>query len=222
MNRKRGQSCPEVIVIVFYQRESGIHGLLDISKIKKSDTVLVSTAAGSVGMFACQIAKLTGCKVLGLSGTANKCQWVEKKLGDAACLNYKDPRLVKNLKEACQDVFHVYFDNVGGSLLEKVLYLMKMNGRVTCCGAISQYDANSLTSPRNVPGIIITKRLKLEGFIVTDFLDQRKKAVDTLTNRYNSGVIKVFIEKYKGLEKAPEALTNLLQGKNLGKTIIQV
>ena len=99
---------------------------------------------------------------------------------------------------------------------------MKMKGRVTCCGAISQYDENSLTSPRNVPGTIITKRLKLEGFIVTDFLDQRKKAVDTLRSWYNSGDIKVFIDKYKGLEKAPEALTNLLQGKNLGKTIIQV
>ena len=173
-------------------------------------------------MFACQIAKLTGCKVLGLSGSTDKCQWVEKKLGVDACLNYNDPRLVRNLKEACPDGFHVYFDNVGGSLLEKVLYLMRMKGRVTCCGAISQYDVNSLTSPRNVPGIIITKRLKLEGFIVTDFLDQRKKALESLTNWYNSGVIKVFIEKYNGLEKAPEALTNLLKGKNLGKTIIQV
>ena len=128
-------------------------------------------------MFACQIAKLSGCKVLGLSSSTDKCEWVESKLGIYKCLNYKDPAIIQNLKEVCPDGFDVYFDNVGGSLLEKVLYLMKMKGRVTCCGAISQYDVDSIISPRNIPGIIITRRLKLEGFIVTDFYNKKNKAL---------------------------------------------
>ena len=215
----------DLISLLTYAGIAGLtafHGLIDISKIKKTDSILVSTAAGSVGMFACQIAKHIGCTVLGLSGSSEKCDWAERVLGVDKCFNYKDPTLIENLNEFCPDGFDVYFDNVGGSLLEKVLYLMKMKGRVTCCGAISQYDVKSITPPRNIPGIIITKRLKVEGFIVTDFYDQKNKAIETLTKLYKSGSIQVFTRKYNGLKSAPEALINLLQGKNLGKTIVQL
>ena len=215
----------DLISLLTYAGIAGLtafHGLIDTSKINKNDTILISTAAGSVGMFACQIAKLLGCKVIGLSGTTEKCEWVERELGVDNCFNYKDLTLLENLKEICPDGFDVYFDNVGGSLLEKVLYCLKMKGRVTCCGAISQYDAKSITSPRNISGVIITKRLKIEGFLVTDFYGKRDEATNILSKWYQSGAIKVFTEEYSGLESAPEALINLLQGKNLGKTIVQL
>ena len=198
------------------------HGLLNVAKIEPKETVLVSTAAGSVGIFACQIARILGCKVIGLSSSDEKCDWVEKKLGIDKCINYTDENFSKNLKEICPEGIDVYFDNVGGNLLEQTLNRMRLKGRVVCCGAISQYDQETTTSPKNIPGVIVTKRLKLEGFIVMDFQKENSKALEDLSKWFEAGQLKVFTEEYKGLDSAPLALINLLKGKNLGKTIIKI
>ncbi len=201
---------------------TAFHGLMDIAKVKKSDSVLISTAAGSVGMLACQIAKARGCKVIGLSGSDEKCNWVESNLGLRKCLNYNDQTFFEHLKESYPKGIDVYFDNVGGRLLEKILYKMKIGGRVICCGAISQYDNERVKPPRNIPGIIVTKRLKLEGFIVMDFYKKWHETIKILSNWHKTGEIKVFTDEYQGLNCAPRALINLLQGKNLGKTIVKL
>jgi len=198
------------------------HGLLNIAKIERKETVLVSTAAGSVGIFACQIARILGCKVIGLSSSDKKCDWVEKNLGIEKCINYKGENFSKTLKEICPEGIDVYFDNVGGNLLEETLYRMRLRGRVVCCGAISQYDQDTTNAPKNIPGVIVTKRLKLEGFIVMDFQQENFKALEDLSKWFESGQLKVFTEEYKGLDSAPLALINLLKGKNLGKTIIKI
>ena len=198
------------------------HGLLNVAKIEPKETVLVSTAAGSVGIFACQIARILGCKVIGLSSSDEKCDWVEKNLGIDKCINYKDENFSEILKEICPEGIDVYFDNVGGNLLEQTLYQMRLKGRVVCCGAISQYDQETTTSPKNIPGVIVTKRLKLEGFIVMDFQKENSKALEDLSKWFEAGQLKVFTEEYKGLDSAPLALINLLKGKNLGKTIIKI
>ena len=198
------------------------HGLLNIAKIEPEETVLVSTAAGSVGIFACQIARILGCKVIGLSSSDEKCDWVEKNLRIDKCINYKGENFSETLKEICPEGIDVYFDNVGGNLLEQTLYRMRLKGRVVCCGAISQYDQDTTTSPKNIPGVIVTKRLKLEGFIVMDFQKENFKALEDLSKWFEAGQLKVFTEEYKGLDSAPLALINLLKGKNLGKTIIKI
>ena len=198
------------------------HGLLNIAKIEPKETVLVSTAAGSVGIFACQIARILGCKVIGLSSSDEKCDWVEKNLGIDKCINYKGENFSETLKEICPEGIDVYFDNVGGNLLEQTLYRMRLKGRVVCCGAISQYDQETTVSPKNIPGVIVTKRLKLEGFIVMDFQTENFKALEDLSKWFEAGRLKVFTEEYKGLDSAPLALINLLKGKNLGKTIIKI
>ena len=198
------------------------HGLLNIAKIERKETVLVSTAAGSVGIFACQIARILGCKVIGLSSSDKKCDWVEKNLGIEKCINYKGKNFSKTLKEICPEGIDVYFDNVGGNLLEETLYRMRLRGRVVCCGAISQYDQDTTNAPKNIPGVIVTKRLKLEGFIVMDFQQENFKALEDLSKWFESGQLKVFTQEYKGLDSAPLALINLLKGKNLGKTIIKI
>jgi len=198
------------------------HGLLNIAKIEPKETVLVSTAAGSVGIFACQIARILGCKVIGLSSSDEKCDWVEKNLGIDKCINYKGENFSETLKEICPEGIDVYFDNVGGNLLEQTLYRMRLKGRVVCCGAISQYDQETTASLKNIPGVIVTKRLKLEGFIVMDFQKENFKALEDLSKWFEAGQLKVFTEEYKGLDNAPLALINLLKGKNLGKTIIKI
>ena len=118
--------------------------------------------------------------------------------------------------------YDIYFDNVGGNLLEQTLYQMRLKGRIVCCGAISQYDQKTTTSPKNIPGVIVTKRLKLEGFIVMDFQKENFKALEDLSKWFEVDELKVFTEEYKGLDSAPSALINLLKGKNLGKTIIKI
>ena len=201
---------------------TAFHGLINVAKIKPKDTVLVSSAAGSVGMFACQIAKLTGCNVIGLSSSEEKCAWVRKNLGIDTCIDYTKGDLVRVLKKQCPEGIDVYFDNVGGSLLENVLYNMKIHGRVACCGAVSQYDTSSIYGPKNIPGILVTKRLKLQGFLVLDFTSENQEALEILSKWSSCGHLKVFTDEYIGLEKAPIALINLLSGKNMGKTLVKL
>lgn len=198
-------------------------GLLHVGKPREGETVVVSAAAGSVGSIVGQIAKIKGCRVVGIAGGKDKCHWLTSELGFDAAVDYKDGGTYKALRSAAPDGIDIYFDNVGGDILEACLPQMNNRGRIACCGAISQYDGvPSAHGPRGVPGLIVVKRLIMQGFIVMDFMDQRDAALADLQSWVTSGRLKVQEDVIDGLENAPTALIGLLAGENRGKRMIRV
>lgn len=202
--------------------KTAYHGLVGVGQPMAGETVLVSAAAGSVGGYVGQIAKALGCRVVGIAGGSEKCEWVVDTLGFDACVDYRDPGMFKALRNACPDGVDVYFDNVGGAVLEAALFVMNERGRVVCCGAISQYDTENASGPRNLPGLVVVKRLRMEGFIVMDFAREDAKALRALQHWVGTGQIKVFEDVIDGLENAPQALIGLLGGENKGKRMVRV
>lgn len=202
--------------------KTAYHGLIGVGQPKAGETVVVSAAAGSVGIFVGQIAKALGCRAVGIAGGQEKCDWVVNELGFDACIDYRGGNLFRELKAACPDGVDVYFDNVGGEILETVLFQMNMKGRVVCCGAVSQYNATAPSGPRNLPGLVVVKRLRMEGFIVMDFADQDGKATTDMMGWVKDGKLKVVEDVVEGLENAPQALTGLLAGENRGKRMVRV
>jgi NADPH-dependent curcumin reductase CurA len=198
-------------------------GLLHVGKPKAGETVVVSAAAGSVGSIVGQIARIKGCRVIGIAGGAEKCQWLTSQLGFDTAVDYKDGAVYKALKAAAPKGIDVYFDNVGGDILEACISQMNLHGRIACCGAISQYDGvPSATGPRGVPGLIVVKRLTMQGFIVMDYMDQRDQALAELQSWVSTGKLKVQEDVIAGLENTPQALIGLLAGENRGKRMIRV
>jgi len=198
-------------------------GLLDCGQPKAGDTVVVSAAAGSVGSIVGQIAKLKGCRVIGVAGGAEKCRWLVDELGFDAALDYKAGGLRQQMKATVPEGIDVYFDNTGGEIFETCLFAMNTFGRIACCGAVSQYDgAAPPHGSRGIPGLIVTKRLTLRGFIVTDFEDHWEKALSDLQAWVASGQIKVQEDIIDGLENTPAALIGLLAGENRGKRMVKV
>ena len=198
-------------------------GLLKVATPKEGDTVVVSAAAGSVGSLAGQIAKIKGCRVVGIAGGADKCQWLLQELGFDAAVDYKAGATFKALKAAAPGGIDVYFDNVGGDILEACLAQMNIGGRISCCGAISAYDGPSpAAGPRGVPGLIVVKRLTLKGFIVTDYFAERDQAIADLRSWVAAEKLKVHEDVIAGLENSPSALIGLLAGQNRGKRMVKV
>jgi hypothetical protein len=196
-------------------------GLLECGQPKTGDMVVISAAAGSVGSIAGQIAKIKGCRVVGIAGGAEKGRWLTEELGFDGALDYKDPEFKRQLRGL--GGVDVYFDNVGGDIFEACLFAMNLHGRIACCGALSQYDgAPPPYGPRGVPGLIVTKRLTLRGFVVMDFDDQREKALADLRGWVESGQLKVKEDVVEGLENTPAALVGLLAGENRGKRMVKV
>jgi len=198
-------------------------GLLEVGQPKAGETIVVSAAAGSVGSIVGQIAKLKGCRVVGIAGGAEKCKWLVDELGFDAAVDYKNEPVHKALKAACPEGIDVYFDNVGGDILEAALFRMNNMGRIACCGAVSQYDGDAPKhGPRGIPGLIVTKRLRVQGFIVSDFYDKREAAMAELGKWVAEGKIKVQEDIIEGLENTPAALIGLLAGENRGKRMVRV
>ena len=198
-------------------------GLLECGRPKAGETVVVSAAAGSVGLFVGQIAKLKGCRTVGIAGGAAKCAMLTGELGFDAAVDYKAGDTRRALRAACPDGIDVYFDNVGGDVLEACLFNMALNGRIACCGAVSQYDGDAPPhGPRGVPGLIVTKRLNLRGFVVMDFYDKSEAALADLTDWVKSGKIVVREDIIEGLHNLPSALIGLLAGENIGKRMVKV
>lgn len=200
-------------------------GLLNCATPKAGETILVSAAAGSVGTLVGQIAKaaVPDCTVIGIAGSDEKCQWLKDELGFDATVNYKTEPVFKALKAVAPQGIDVYFDNVGGDILEAALFRMNNFGRIACCGAVSQYDgAPPSAGPRGVPGLIVTKRLNLRGFIMSDFPNEREKALKDLEGWVAEGKIKVQEDIIDGLENTPTALVGLLAGENRGKRMVKV
>ena len=202
--------------------KTAFHGLMSIGQPMAGETVLVSAAAGSVGGSVGQIAKALGCRVVGIAGGSEKCKWVVDELGFDACIDYRAAGLSKALANTCPDGVDIYFDNVGGKILESSLNFMNEKGRVVCCGAISQYDTDNPSGPRNLPGVIVVKRLKMEGFIVMDFAHNDAKCIRAMQHWVGTGQIKVTEDIVDGLENAPHALIGLLAGDNKGKRLVRV
>lgn len=197
-------------------------GLLECGQPKAGETVVVSAAAGSVGSLVGQIAKIKGCTTIGIAGGASKCDFLTSRLGFDKAVDYKSPEFSKALRAAAPKGIDVYFDNVGGDILEACLFNMNNHGRVSCCGAVSQYDAPAAHGPRGVPGLIVTKRLTLRGFVVMDFYDQMEKALSDLQSWVASGQLKVHEDIIDGFENLPNALIGLLAGDNIGKRMVKV
>ena len=198
-------------------------GLLQVGRPKAGETVVVSAAAGSVGSLVGQIAKIQGCRVVGIAGGAAKCAWLQTALGFDAVVDYKAGNLNGQLKAAAPGGIDVYFDNVGGDILEACLFRMNQGGRVVCCGAVSQYDgAPPSHGPRGVPGLIVTKRLTLQGFVLYDFAADNAQALAALEGWVASGQLQVPEDIIDGLENTPAALIGLLAGENIGKRMVRV
>ena len=199
------------------------HGLIECGRPKAGETVVVSAAAGSVGSLVGQIAKILGCKVVGVAGGAEKCAWLVDELGFDGAVDYKAGGIRRALREACPDGIDVYFDNTGGDIFEACLFNMNNHGRIACCGAVSQYDgAAPQHGPRGIPGLIVTKRLAVTGFIVSDFRDKDAKALADLQAWVADGRLKVQEDVIQGLENTPAGLIGLLAGENRGKRMVKV
>ena len=198
-------------------------GLLRIGRPQAGETIVVSAAAGSVGSFVGQIGKIKGCRVIGIAGGAAKCDWLVRELGFDAAVDYKAGSVFASLKTAAPNGIDIYFDNVGGDILEACLPMMRIKGRIVCCGAVSAYDrAAPASGPRGIPGLIVVKRLLMQGFIVTDFFSERPEAVAELQRWVEKGQLKIKEDVIEGLENTPSALIGLLAGENLGKRMVRV
>lgn len=198
-------------------------GMLDIGRPRPGETVLVSGAAGAVGSIAGQIAKISGCRVVGTTRGADKCRWIVDELGFDAAVDYGAGNLDKALKSVCPNGLDVYFDNTGGEVLEAALRRMNLFGRVACCGAISQYNAATpAPGPFGVPGFLVTKRIRMEGFVVMDFYNRRAQAEAALARWLDDGRLKAPVHIVEGFDAMPGALAAMFAGKNRGKMMVRV
>ena len=198
-------------------------GLLHVGRPKAGETVVVSAAAGSVGSLVGQIGKIKGCRVVGIAGGREKCDWLTAELGFDAAVDYKGGPVFKALKAAAPQGIDVYFDNVGGDILEACLAQMNVRGRIACCGAVSQYDGTPAGhGPRGVPGLLVVKRLVMQGFVVMDYFKERDQALGDLQSWVAAGKLKVQEDVIDGLENTPRALIGLLAGENRGKRMVRV
>ena len=198
-------------------------GLLNIGEPKAGNTVLVSAAAGSVGHLVGQMAKIKGCRTVGVTSTPEKCHLLEDRLGYDASVSYRSEDFRAELKAACPDGVDIYFDNTGGDILGLALFRMNKHGRIVCCGVVSQYDtSNPAGGPRGIPGLLVNKRIRMEGFLVFDFLDQYQRARDEIKGWIKSGELKPLSDEFDGLESAPAAFVDLLAGGNVGTRVIRV
>ena len=197
-------------------------GLLDIGDPQPGETVVVSAAAGAVGSIVGQIAKIKGCRAVGLAGSDDKCRWITEELGFDAAINYKTEDVPAALAKACPDGIDVYFDNVGGDILDACLKLMNFKGRIPTCGLISQYNATEPPpGPMNYP-MILMQRLKVQGFIVLDYAERYPEAIADLSKWMGEGKIKIRQDVVDGLENALQTLKKLYTGANTGKLMIRV
>ncbi len=198
-------------------------GLFNIGQPNPGETVVISAAAGAVGHLVGQMARTRDCHAIGVAGSDEKCHRLVTELGFDAAVNYREGNFRQALKEACPNGIDIYFDNTGGEILASALFRMNQNGRIVCCGVVSQYDtSNPASGPKGIPGLLINKRLTMQGFLVFDYLNQYEAARSTIKGWLANGELKPWQDAYEGLESAPRALVDLLAGGNVGKRIVRV
>jgi NADPH-dependent curcumin reductase CurA len=198
-------------------------GLLDICNPQPGETVLVSAAAGAVGSVVGQIAKIKGCRVVGVAGTDDKIDYVTRELGFDAAFNYKTvENYVAKLREVCPGGIDVYFDNVGGPLTDAVFLTMNVHARISVCGQISQYNLEKPEMGPRLLWLLIVKRAKVQGFLVSDYAPRFKEAARHLAEWVRAGQIKYREDIVDGLENTPRAFLGILRGQNIGKQLVKV
>lgn len=197
-------------------------GLLDIGKPQAGETLVVSTAAGAVGSLVGQIGKIKGCRVVGITGSDEKCRWIKDELGFDAAINYKTESVLASLKQHCPDGIDVHFENVGGEILDAALSLINLRARIVLCGLIAQYNATQpVPGPYNFANIL-RKRARVEGFIVFDSMHRAQEANHELRKWYAEGKLRYRVDVVEGLEHAPRAINKLFDGSNMGKLVVKV
>jgi NADPH-dependent curcumin reductase CurA len=197
-------------------------GLTDIGQPKAGETVVVSAAAGAVGATVGQVAKQLGCRVVGIAGGPDKCRYVVDELGFDACIDYKAGAVPAGLKEHCPQGVDVYFDNVGGDILDAVLARINLKARIVICGAISQYNNTTpVRGPANYLSLLVN-RARMEGMVVFDYAARYPEGVERLGAWLKAGAVKSREHVVEGLDNFPDALTMLFEGKNFGKLVLKV
>ncbi|MBI5946891.1 MAG: NADP-dependent oxidoreductase [Chloroflexi bacterium] len=197
-------------------------GVLDVGQPKPGETVVVSGAAGATGSVAGQIAKIQGCRVVGLAGSDEKCAWLTGELGFDAAINYKTANIARALHEACPKGIDVYFDNVGGEILNTVLAQINLRARLVICGGISGYNAvEPMPGPSNYMQLVVM-RARMEGFLVSDYASRFGEAITAMSQWIAEGKLKSAETVVQGLENAPKAFRMLFEGGNTGKLLVQV
>ena len=196
-------------------------GLKEIGQPKAGETVVVSAASGAVGSVVGQLARLWGCRAVGIAGGAAKCGYVRNELGFDACIDYKAGNLAAALKEACPKGVDVYFDNVGGEIFDTLLARMNLHSRVVVCGLIADYNATQPYAIRNWRAVLVN-RIRLQGMIVFDWKERYGEALDALAGYFGQGRLKYRESVVEGLENAPRGLIALLKGENFGKQLVKL
>jgi hypothetical protein len=200
-------------------------GLLEIGKPQAGETVVVAAASGAVGSAVGQIAKIKGARAVGIAGGKDKCDYVKNELGFDDCLDHRDPNLAAKLKEACPKGIDVYFENVGGAVFEAVFPLLNPFARIPVCGLIAQYNDTSASVPKWASSMlrnVLTKRLTIRGFIVSDFAARQADFLRDMSQWVREGKVKYRESVTEGLDSAPGAFMGLLKGANFGKQLVRV
>ena len=197
-------------------------GLRDVGALRPGETVLVSGAAGGVGQIACQIARIEACRVVGIAGGAEKCRYLSETLKLDAVIDYKaKPDIAAAIRRACPQGVDVYFDNVGGEILDAALTVLRMGARIVSCGRISQAGVQEPYGVKNL-GSLGGKRVRMQGFLVFDYHDRYPEARTWLAHHLRAGRLRQRLHVVEGLNRAPEALAMLFNGGNTGKLVIGV
>ena len=197
-------------------------GLLEVGAMKAGDTVVVSAAAGAVGMPAGQIAKIKGCRAVGIAGGPAKCEYLVKELGFDAWIDYKKDDVKESLRELCPNGINVYFDNVGGPILDAALTRLARGARVVISGAISQYNSTTgVKGPENYLSLLVNSA-RMEGFVVFNYAARYAEALREMAGWYIAGKLKSCEDVAEGFEKFPETLLRLFSGENFGKQVLKV
>jgi len=200
-------------------------GLLDIGQPQAGETVVVAAATGAVGSVVGQIAKLKGCRVVGIAGGADKCKYAVEELGFDACIDHRAADFPQQLAAACDKGIDVYFENVGGAVFSAVLPLLNLHARVPVCGLIANYNAaGKPEGPDHLPGLmgkLLVRRIKMQGFIIFDYYHRYQEFFKDMSGWLAAGKIKFREDIVDGLENAPQAFIGLLEGKNFGKLVIR-
>ncbi len=217
-----GVEAPLALSVLAITGLTAYFGMLDLGKPRPGETVVISGAAGATGSVAGQIAKIEGCRVIGIAGGANKCAWLTKEAHFDAAIDYKSEDLGARLSELCPDGIHVFFDNVGGDVLNQALARIAQKARVVLCGAISGYNLEDTPAgPSNYYNLVI-QRGRMEGFIVLDYLPRFAEASEKLLAWVREGSISWQADVQKGFENAPKTFLRLFSGANIGKQLLEL
>lgn len=215
-------SLPTYLGILGMPGMTAYFGLLDICKPQAGETVVVSGAAGAVGAAVGQIARIKGCRVVGIAGGEEKCRYITEELGFDAAIDYKSQDVNKALKEHCPQGINVYFDNVGGDILDAALARLARGARIALCGAISQYNATGpVKGPSNYLSLLVNRGM-MKGFLVFDYFDRYGDAAREMAGWLESGKLCAKEDVVEGLETFPDTLNKLFKGENMGKLVLKV